>query len=121
MPAGLESEETTGMSAARTDISGGSNTQVISLLSPGQSSASAGAWVLWPPTKKIIWGNFGDSRDMVRLRRGGHLGQGLRHGGHLGRGIRRGSHLAMRLRHGGHLVARLWTISRDVTRLWKIS
>ncbi len=46
MSAGLESVETTGMSAARTDISGGSNTLVISLLSPGSSSASAGAWVL---------------------------------------------------------------------------
>ncbi len=37
MPAGLESEETTGMSAAHTDISGGSNTLVV--LSSGPSSA----------------------------------------------------------------------------------
>ncbi len=58
MPAVLESEETTGMSAARTDISGGSNTLVTSLLSPGPSSASAGALVLCPPQKKNPLGKF---------------------------------------------------------------
>ncbi len=103
MPAGLESEETTGMSATRTDISDGSNTLVISLLSPDPSSASAGVWVLCPPPKKILWGNFGDSRGMAKLRRGGHLGRGLRRGGHLGRGLRRGGHLGRGLRRGGHL------------------
>ncbi len=53
MPAGLQNEETTGISTSRTDISDGSITLAISFFSPGPSSASIGTQVQFIDNREI--------------------------------------------------------------------
>lgn len=63
----LESVETTGMPATRTDLRGSSITLAISLISPGPSSTAAE-----PPSKKILRGTFYGIHGMTGFWQGDH-------------------------------------------------